>query len=106
MTSVLFGMTGPNPLRQDAQLHPVQREPGHARYGTRGKRCSVIAANSSGQTILSKGSLADGHDRSGIRLVHRLAAQQITAVSISHGEGVDTGSVCCAEPALEVHAPH
>src|ERR1700684_3121177 len=52
MAAVLFGMTGGNPLRNDAQLHPVERQGRKSGNGSGSKGWSIVGANSPRQTIL------------------------------------------------------
>ena len=64
VASVLLRMTGLDALRHDAQLDPTYRQTRQPAHGRRGKRRSVVGADSLRQAMFPEGGLEDGSTRS------------------------------------------
>src|SRR6202522_2412213 len=105
MAAVLFGMTGGNPLRNDAQLHPVERQGRKSGNGSGSKGWPVVGANGPRQTILPERRLEDGEHLFGVGFFHRLAAQQIAARRIADGQRIDALTGQRQKPPLEISTP-
>jgi hypothetical protein len=105
MAAVLLRVPGLDAFQPDAQLDPPHRQPRQPGDGRRGKRGTVIGADSLRQSVFAKGGFEDGAHALRVGLLHRLAAQQITAPGIADGQRIDACSVAGLKPALEIGAP-
>src|SRR5277367_330272 len=103
---VLLGMSRLNPLRHNPQLDPPHRQPRQSSNRRRGKRRSVVSPDRLRQAIFAERGFEDRLHPRRVRVLHRLAAQQIAAVRVADRQRIDALSVPRTEPALEVRAPH
>ena len=104
-TAVLLRLAGSNALRHDASLDHLDRELRQAAGATRGKRRSIVRAQSKRQAELAERCIQHRPDVIRIGACHRLAAQQIAAVGIAQRQRLATPAVAGHEPAFEVDAP-
>ena len=102
---VLLRVSGLDALVRDAELGPPHGQPRQASNGRAGKRRTVIGAYRPRQPILAEGGFKDGSYALRVGLLHRLAAQKITAPGIGDGQRIDAPSIATLEPALEIGAP-
>src|SRR5208282_865077 len=103
---VLLRMSRSNALRGDPQLDPPHRQPRQPRHGRGRKGRPVIGADRFRHSVLAKSGLKDGLHLGSVGLLHRLAAQQVPAVSVRNGQWIDALPVPRAKPALEIRTPH
>ena len=103
---VLLRMSRFDPLRHNPQLDPPHRQPRQTRQRRRCKRRPVVGPDRFRHSILAKGRFEDRLHPRRVRLLHRLAAQQIPAVRIRDGQRIDPLSIPRAKPAFEIRAPH
>ncbi len=68
MATVLFRMTSGNPLRDDAQFHPVNRQRRQTSNGSGGKGRVVVGAIASGQDHTRERRLKEGSELLGVGL--------------------------------------
>src|SRR5271157_422029 len=92
--------------RHDPQLDPLHRQPRQAGDGRRGKGRSVVGSDRLRQSILAERGFEDRLHPRRVRLLDRLAAQQVTAVRVADRQRIDALAIARAKPALEVRAPH
>ncbi len=81
MSSVLLRVAGLDALRHDAQLDPPHRQPRQPGHRARGERRPVVGAHHLRHPVLAKRRFEDGLHPLRVGLVHRLAAQQVTAAA-------------------------
>ncbi len=67
---------------------------------------SVVRAYRRRQSILPKPRFENRSHPLRVCLLHRLAAQQVTAVGIRDSQRIDTLAIAAAKPPLEIGAPH
>ena len=104
-TAVLLRLAGRNALGHDASLDHLDREKRQAAGATRGKRRSIVGAQSKRQAELPERCFQHRPDVIRISSRHRLAAQQIAAVGVAQRQRLATRPVAGHEPAFEVDAP-
>ena len=89
MPSILLRVPRFNPLRHDPQLHPPHRQARQPSNGMRCKRCPIVGSDRLRHSILAKRRFKDRLHSRRVRLLHRLAPQQIPAMGIGDRQRID-----------------
>src|SRR6266567_5874458 len=106
MASVLLRLSWLDPLWDNPCLDQTHRQLRKPTSGSAGKRGTVVAAHRLGQSELPESGIEYRPNEDPGRTLHRLTAQQISAVPIAQGQRIAALAIGRAEPALEVHAPY
>ena len=103
--AVLFGVSGLDALRDDAELDEPDGELRQAAEGGAGEGRPVVGADDKRESVFAEGALEDGTDLVEGGTEQRLTGEQVAGTGVLDGEGVDADAVAGADPALEVGAP-
>src|SRR6478736_1288774 len=105
VAAVLLRLARLDPLELDAELDPMNREPGQTPgTGRAGKGDAIVAADGPRQAQLAKRPLYQGPHPFGRRW-HDPALDEEAAVGIGEGQRIATLAIPGPKPALEVDAP-
>ena len=105
MRAILLRMAERNPLRNNPQAHPPDREPRHACEAGARKGAAVIAANALGQPILGERALEARTGGSIGRGGQRVAAQHEATEAIAQRQRVTVDAITRAKLAFEIVVP-
>ena len=104
--SILFGMSGLDPLWDYPKLDPPCGQRRKASQAHTGEGRAVVGADDPWKAVLPEGALQGALDLRAGRPLQTVACQQVTGHRILGSQGIDALSVSSAEPALQVNGPH
>src|SRR4030088_1393347 len=104
--TILLRLARCNALGDDARFDHLPRQLREAAHTTRSKRRPVVGPQRLGQAELAEGRVDNRPDMIVVGTAQRLAAQQVTAVSVPQREWFTMSAVAGQEPTLEVDAPN
>src|SRR3954447_16697868 len=104
--SILLRLAGCNALGHDARLDHLHRQLREATHAARSKWRPVVGPQRLGQAELAEGRIDNRPDMIVVGAAQRLAAQQVTAVSVTQRQRLTMRAVAGQKPTLEVDAPN
>src|SRR5918995_6756269 len=105
MASILAGLARLNSFRADAQLNPPLRQLTNPTDGERGKGRTVVSADRSRQSILTKGPLKPGPDRGITRMFQSPAQQKVAREVVGQSQRIAAAVVGQSKVSFEIRAP-
>ena len=104
--TVLLRTAGPDPLMNDAELHPPNVQRAQSVDAGRREWRAVVAADRRRQAMLAEHPLEGGPRSRRLHVEQRAAREQVPAVAIQQGQRIAVDAVASLELALEVDRPH